>query len=115
MLQNFEKEKKKFTRRLQAHQNEDTGVPEDLITEAMLRSSIDRLQSLLPSHRTRKPKNPRFESRPNTGDIPYFSSNTTSVPWLDLSTYKELDLTHELNCFAKYVAVCNSFTIICSV
>lgn len=108
MLQYREKEKKKVLRRLQNHSKSTKEVSNEMVLEAIVRSSIDRLQSLLMTKQKPKPDNPHHDFRPNIHVIPYFVKATTDIPWLDndIRTPHQLDLTRELNSFARYVAVC---------
>jgi hypothetical protein len=104
MLQYREKEKKKALRRLQ---NGTKEVSNDMVVEAIVRSSIDRLQSLLAIKKKPRPKNPHHDAKPNIHEIPCFVRATTEIPWLDCSDKysRQIDLTQELNSFARYVSV----------
>jgi hypothetical protein len=92
------------------HQQHFT-MSNEMVDEAILRSSIDRLQSLLPSRKgeVNKPPNPNKFPRTRVNDIPYISSKP-SVPWFTEGN-NPVSLSDELRMFAAYVSVSLSLSL----
>jgi hypothetical protein len=88
-----------------------TMMSNEMVDEAILRSSIDRLQSLLPSRKgeVNKPPNPNKFPKTRVNDIP-FISNKPTVPWF-IEGNDPVSLSDELSMFAAYVSV--SLTLFC--
>jgi hypothetical protein len=76
-------------------------VSKEMIQEASIRSSLDRLRSILPAKRTPKPNPMKKEAKIRPTEIPYFSN--IPVPWLNGDG--SFTLSDELAMFARYVSV----------
>ena len=85
--------------------NQPFQMSNEMVDEAILRASIDRLQSLLPSRKgeVNKPPNPNKFPKTRVNDIP-FLSNKPKVPWF-IEGNDPVSLSDELRMFAAYVSV----------
>jgi hypothetical protein len=109
LLQQLANQKRKIVNRHQQKADANSQpLSQDMIDEAIIRSSIDRLQSLLPSRKGEctKPPSPYNLPKSTINDIPYLSNKST-VPWMTVSN-APVSLSEELRMFAAYVSVSDS-------